>query len=115
MTPYLAAFRVSPPELTEVTEARNSSIVVTFLSDKLILVDFLVDITFLIDMLVNFRTTYLKNGELVYEPSKIARNYLRGWFLIDAVSAIPFDLILSVLRTHDVSTCHFCHLVWSPA
>lgn len=110
MTPYLAAFRTvskaPPPEDVGVrneSKSESSSFVVHLLSDRLILVDFIVDITFLVDMVVNFRTTYLRNGELVANPRKIAINYLRGWFLIDAVSAIPFDVILSIVRTSDVS------------
>lgn len=55
-----------------------------------------VDITFIIDIAINFRTTYVnKNDEVVSDPSKIALNYFRGWFLIDLVAAIPFDLLIA--------------------
>lgn len=113
MTPYLAAFRTvskAPPPppadggFRNESKSESSSFVVHLLSDRLILIDFIVDITFLVDMVVNFRTTYLRNGELVANPRKIAINYLRGWFLIDAVSAIPFDVILSIVRTSDTMT-----------
>ncbi|CAG2119354.1 unnamed protein product, partial [Medioppia subpectinata] len=58
-------------------------------------VDLLVDVMFIVDILINFRTTYVnKNDEVVSHPGKIALNYLRGWFLIDVVAAIPFDLLL---------------------
>lgn len=54
------------------------------------------DITFIIDIAINFRTTYVnKNDEVVSAPSKIALNYFRGWFLIDLVAAIPFDLLIA--------------------
>lgn len=57
---------------------------------------FSVDITFIIDIAINFRTTYVnKNDEVVSAPSKIALNYFRGWFLIDLVAAIPFDLLIA--------------------
>jgi potassium voltage-gated channel Eag-related subfamily H member 2 len=41
------------------------------------------------------RTTYVsKEGEAVYDPMRIAKNYLKGWFTIDAIAAMPYDLIL---------------------
>jgi hypothetical protein len=67
-----------------------------------------VDITFIIDIAINFRTTYVnKNDEVVSAPSKIALNYFRGWFLIDLVAAIPFDLLIagSSAETDEVRFC----------
>ncbi|CAL8076102.1 unnamed protein product [Calicophoron daubneyi] len=65
----------------------NSS---TFLST----VDILVDVMFFVDILINFRTTYVnKNDEVVSHPRRIATHYIKGWFFIDLVAAIPFDLI----------------------
>ncbi|MCL4159084.1 UNVERIFIED_CONTAM: hypothetical protein GTU68_009419 [Idotea baltica] len=50
---------------------------------------------FMVDIVINFRTTYVNhNDEVVSHPWKIALHYLRGWFLIDMVAAIPFDLLL---------------------
>ena len=58
------------------------------------IVDVLVDIVFMIDILINFRTTYInKNDQLVSHAGKIALHYFKGWFLIDVVAAIPFDLM----------------------
>lgn len=49
----------------------------------------------MVDIVINFRTTYVNhNDEVVSHPGKIALHYLRGWFLIDVVAAIPFDLLL---------------------
>ncbi|CAH8560545.1 unnamed protein product [Schistosoma turkestanicum] len=57
-------------------------------------VDILVDIMFIIDILINFRTTYVnKNDEVVSHPKRIAAHYIKGWFIIDLVAAIPFDLL----------------------
>lgn len=73
----------------------------------------------MIDILINFRTTFV-NGQdevclsffyfnsifnnehcyfllklkVVSHPGRIAVHYLSGWFLIDLVAAIPFDLLL---------------------
>lgn len=33
---------------------------------------------------------------MVYEPRQIALNYMRGWFLLDLLAAIPFDLLYAV-------------------
>ena len=58
-------------------------------------IDLLVNILFIIDIFINFRTTYVnKNDQLVCDAGKIALHYFKGWFLIDVVAAIPFDLML---------------------
>lgn len=51
-------------------------------------------------------------------PGKIAIHYLKGWFLIDLVAAIPFDLLLFGSQTDEVSgeyiglsTCVCCQSV----
>jgi len=72
-------------------------------SDPLSIIDMFVDIMFIADILINFRTTYLHNGEVVSDPRKIAVNYIKSWFLIDAAAAIPFDLLLYGTGSSDVS------------
>lgn len=63
-----------------------------------------VDVTFVIDILINFRTTFV-NGqdEVVSHPGRIAIHYLTGWFIIDLVAAIPFDLLLVGSDTDEVN------------
>lgn len=29
------------------------------------------------------------------DPGKIARHYFTGWFIIDMIAAVPFDLLLA--------------------
>ena len=59
---------------------------------------------FIIDILINFRTTYIsENDEVISAPSKIAVHYFRGWFIIDLVAAIPFDLV-STYQLHTVNS-----------
>ncbi|ELK27524.1 Potassium voltage-gated channel subfamily H member 2 [Myotis davidii] len=67
-----------------------------FLIDMpLAVVDLIVDIMFIVDILINFRTTYVNaNEEVVSHPGRIAVHYFKGWFLIDMVAAIPFDLLI---------------------
>jgi len=63
--------------------------------DPITIIDLIVDIMFIVDILINFRTTYVnKKDEVVSHPAKIAIHYFKGWFLIDMVAAIPFDLLL---------------------
>lgn len=56
---------------------------------------------FIVDILINFRTTYVNaNDEVVSNPGRIAVHYFRGWFIIDLVAAIPFDLLLYLFGTN---------------
>jgi len=71
-------------------------------SSTLVVLDLAVDVMFMADMIVNFRTSFVQNGEVIMDAKLIAVNYLRGWFLIDAVSAIPFDFVLSMTGASDV-------------
>ncbi|XP_053686466.1 potassium voltage-gated channel subfamily H member 8 [Sabethes cyaneus] len=54
--------------------------------------DVIVEALFIVDILVNFRTTYVsRKGEVVSDSKSIAVNYLRGWFVVDLLAALPFD------------------------
>ncbi len=64
--------------------------------------DFLIDIFFLCDLIINFRTAYVRDGELVSSPVRIARNYLRSWFLLDLCSSLPIEWFLFGVRFHNV-------------
>uniref|UniRef100_A0A668AHT4 Potassium voltage-gated channel subfamily H member 7 n=1 Tax=Myripristis murdjan TaxID=586833 RepID=A0A668AHT4_9TELE len=88
LTPYSAAFLLNDQEEQKRRECGYSC-------SPLNVVDLIVDIMFIIDILINFRTTYVnQNEEVVSHPAKIAIHYFKGWFLIDMVAAIPFDLLI---------------------
>ncbi|XP_031640791.1 potassium voltage-gated channel subfamily H member 8 isoform X2 [Contarinia nasturtii] len=54
--------------------------------------DVMVEALFIVDILLNFRTTYVsRKGEVVSDWRNIALNYLRGWFVVDLLAALPFD------------------------
>lgn len=118
-TPYVAAFMLGKDvevDAENLTSTRLDNI--TALSeenaaevDPLSVIDMIVDIMFIADILINFRTTYLHNGEVVIAPKKIAFNYVKSWFLIDAVAAIPFDLFLYGTGSSDVSIAYVLPLV----
>ncbi|XP_060799476.1 potassium voltage-gated channel subfamily H member 2a [Neoarius graeffei] len=87
-TPYSAAFLLSDEE--EAARQRCG-----YSCSPLNVVDLIVDIMFVIDIVINFRTTYVNtNDEVVSQPGRIAVHYFKGWFLIDLVAAIPFDLLI---------------------
>ncbi|CAG11638.1 unnamed protein product, partial [Tetraodon nigroviridis] len=92
-TPYSATFLLSDQEETAMQTCGYSC-------SPLDVVDFIVDIMFVVDIIINFRTTYVNsNEEVVTQSSRIAVHYLKGWFLIDMVAAIPFDLL--IFRSED--------------
>ncbi|XP_058859172.1 potassium voltage-gated channel subfamily H member 6-like [Acipenser ruthenus] len=87
-TPYSAAFLLNEQE----EELRRRC---GYTCNPLNVVDLIVDIMFIIDILINFRTTYVNiHDEVVSQPGRIAVHYFKGWFLIDIVAAIPFDLLI---------------------
>ena len=45
----------------------------------------------------------MHNGEVVSNSKEIAIHYMKGWFVIDAIAAIPFDLLFFGSGTSDVS------------
>ncbi|XP_074661271.1 voltage-gated inwardly rectifying potassium channel KCNH7-like [Tubulanus polymorphus] len=106
-TPYVAAFLLNEDETRmklnqdSSTRLKNAE---TNQADPLVIIDLIVDIMFIADILINFRTTYVQSGEVIADPQKIAINYVKGWFLLDAIAAIPFDLLLFGSGTSDTMT-----------
>uniref|UniRef100_A0A674C4I0 Voltage-gated inwardly rectifying potassium channel KCNH2 n=1 Tax=Salmo trutta TaxID=8032 RepID=A0A674C4I0_SALTR len=87
-TPYSAAFLLSDQEGAAMQNCGYSC-------SPLNVVDLIVDVMFIIDIIINFRTTYVNNNdEVVSQSQRIAVHYFKGWFLIDMVAAIPFDLLI---------------------
>ncbi|XP_074544663.1 voltage-gated inwardly rectifying potassium channel KCNH6-like [Halichoeres trimaculatus] len=87
-TPYSATFLLSDQEEAAMQTCGYSC-------SPLNVVDLIVDIMFIVDIIINFRTTYVNsNDEVVSQSLKIAVHYFKGWFLIDMVAAIPFDLLI---------------------
>ncbi|KAL5019568.1 hypothetical protein ScPMuIL_002460, partial [Solemya velum] len=106
-TPYSAAFLLNEDETRmklnrdAATRIQNAA---TSKADLLVIIDLMVDLMFIVDILINFRTTYLHNGEVVTDQQKIAINYVKTWFVIDTIAAIPFDLLLFGSGTSDTMT-----------
>uniref|UniRef100_A0A4X1T2G7 Voltage-gated inwardly rectifying potassium channel KCNH2 n=1 Tax=Sus scrofa TaxID=9823 RepID=A0A4X1T2G7_PIG len=97
-TPYSAAFLLSDQD-----ESRRGDCGYT--CSPLTVVDLIVDIMFVVDIVINFRTTYVNtNDEVVSHPRRIAVHYFKGWFLIDMVAAIPFDLLIFRTGSDETTT-----------
>ena len=57
-------------------------------------VELVVDVFFVCDVVLNFRTSYYDaNGFRENRPSRIMRHYLRGWFLVDFISCLPYGYV----------------------
>ncbi len=63
-------------------------------------VELVVDISFAVDIWLNFRTAqYDSKGHLVTDRRVLAKQYLSGWFFLDVLSVVPFDLIIDEWST----------------
>ncbi|KAM6167537.1 potassium/sodium hyperpolarization-activated cyclic nucleotide-gated channel 2 [Erethizon dorsatum] len=58
------------------------------------------DTFFLMDLVLNFRTGIVieDNTEIILDPEKIKKKYLRTWFVVDFVSSIPVDYIFLIVE-----------------
>ncbi|XP_059165067.1 potassium/sodium hyperpolarization-activated cyclic nucleotide-gated channel 4-like isoform X1 [Physella acuta] len=54
------------------------------------------DTVFFLDIIINFRTGIILNDyadEIILDPKRIAKHYLKTWFFLDLISSIPMDYI----------------------
>jgi hypothetical protein len=67
--------------------------------------DWTINILFAIDMVLRFFTAYIDDDSLELRDSKIdiATEYVKGWFFIDLISLIPFDLIFSYSNVNRIT------------
>ncbi|XP_059226069.1 potassium voltage-gated channel subfamily H member 8 isoform X2 [Stomoxys calcitrans] len=74
--------------------------------------DVIVEALFISDIVLNFRTTFVSSkGEVVLDSRLIALNYLKGWFIVDLLAALPFDhLYASDLYDGEESHIHLVKL-----
>ena len=67
-------------------------------SNNYALVDLIINIFFLVDILIEFRSTYFdKNGMEIKNPKQIAERYLKGMFIIDLLSSIPYRYVKLII------------------
>ena len=91
--PFDVAFLV-PARKSEVSTSRFGSL--KSLS-PIAVANLLVDIFFIIDIPINFRSAVVVKDmdEVITDPKRIAILYLKSWFLVDFVAAIPFEFMVN--------------------
>ena len=50
-----------------------------------------------------------KADEIILDPNKIARHYLRSWFVLDLISSLPLDYTITLLLPDAGSFTHLLH------
>lgn len=72
--------------------------------DALFVLNRIVDIYFLCDMILQFfLMPQDENGRYIKNQREVAMRYLKGWFIIDFVSVLPFDVIGMAADSDDAS------------
>eukprot|EP00066_Takifugu_rubripes_P008141 XP_003974117.1 PREDICTED: potassium/sodium hyperpolarization-activated cyclic nucleotide-gated channel 2 [Takifugu rubripes] len=77
---------------------------ITFFKDETttpwIIFNVISDTFFLMDLVLNFRTgiVFDDNTEIILDPDKIKKKYLKTWFVVDFVSSIPVDYIFLIVE-----------------
>jgi hypothetical protein len=70
--------------------------------DALFVANRFIDAVFVFDMGLQFvlmyRASDAKGGAMVRDTRKIRQHYLRGWFVLDLVSILPFDIVSFALK-----------------
>lgn len=56
----------------------------------------LIDLFFFFDILIIFNTAYYdEEMEIIADRETIGKSYLSGWFTIDFIAIVPFDIIMN--------------------
>jgi voltage-gated potassium channel Kch len=63
-----------------------------------------VDALFVCDIILNFFVAIVdpEDGQLIFHHPTVIKEYLRGWFTIDVVSVMPFDLVSLMFENESV-------------
>jgi hypothetical protein len=59
--------------------------------------EILCDFSFYVDMVFSFWTGFDKGFEVVMEKKAIVKNYLFGWFFIDFIATINWDIVIAAI------------------
>ena len=103
VTPYMAAFVLTRDTKETTSEHQSRSTLIPIGEDPLVIVDYIVDVMFIVDIFINFRTTFVdSNDEVVSDPCCVAVHYMKGWFIVDLLAAIPFELLIMIGNTDQV-------------
>jgi len=65
-------------------------------------VDIAMDVAFVIDLVLQSRTSFVKGmHEIEMDGWVVFKRYLMGWFFVDAVAAVPVELIIAITNVLD--------------
>jgi len=62
------------------------------------ILEVVVDVCFMVDIILNFCTGYMHGTEFITSRRKIAKNYMKSWFLLDFVTSIPADIVVGAVK-----------------
>eukprot|EP01012_Entosiphon_sulcatum_P005336 TRINITY_DN1234_c0_g1_i1.p1 TRINITY_DN1234_c0_g1~~TRINITY_DN1234_c0_g1_i1.p1 ORF type:complete len:503 (-),score=163.30 TRINITY_DN1234_c0_g1_i1:295-1803(-) len=65
-----------------------------------IAVDIFVDLFLFADIIVCSLTTFEVDGEVIKDRKAIRNNYLRGWFVADVLSILPFEILVLAIHRY---------------
>lgn len=66
--------------------------------------EMMIDLFFIADIVINFNLTFInQNGVYELSRKKIAIKYLRGYFIVDLLTSIPFGWIFKWLGYSSIS------------
>ena len=89
--------------------AHDSIINASYLNIKIILF-YIVDIFYIIDFIISFFRSYYNYEEiLIKNVYDMIIHYIKNWFLLDLLAAIPFYSILFFLEKKNLKTKYFSH------
>lgn len=76
-----------------------------FASEKNKILNHFIDVIFGVDILLHFRTTVPNHisGEVITQPSLIAKAYLKSRFILDLFATVPFDTIFGQVLGKNIS------------
>ena len=63
--------------------------------------DWSIDISFYLDIVLNFWTGFDRGFEVILDKRLIAKNYLRGWFVVDLLATVEWELLFSAVEDVD--------------
>ncbi|CAL5205124.1 unnamed protein product [Lathyrus oleraceus] len=106
------------PSVSIETDNKNSSCMVTDLNLGIVVTCFrtFADVFYLLNMVIKFRTAFVSpssrvfgRGELVMDPSLIARRYLRSEFFLDLLATLPLPQIVIWFIMPAIRSSHADH------
>lgn len=78
----------------------------TFELNSFVIIGFVCNLMFAIDMFLTFNRAYHAprhlGGRLIFSRKLITRRYFRGWFFVDIVSTLPYDVAFIYLQRSGV-------------